>query len=456
MTLWHRRLLYVFLIILFFILTPIVSFYAAGYEFDFVSREMRRTGILILESTPKGAIINLGDKRKYNWLYGWFYQNTDLKTPQKLRNLLPDEYEISLSKDGYFNYQRKVTVNPGQTFLLDKIILFRKSQPEIVLEQPVISGQLSRQGQSLAVLTKDWLTILRLATGQKSQIALGEEKFGGAAVKILWAPSDKKVLIAGGSYPIFNVETGIREGAVRAYAQYPISNIKWDSFSDNKLYLEQKNRLYQFDLVQKKVTLASNETITEDFLIRDNNLLTLVKLNNNWLLNLTALGGERLGNIALPVAPTYSFWETENNLIYLYDDRRDGLIIVDPWSFFPAPEVITNIKSFYLTDGGHKILYWNDFEIWQYNQETKEKLLITRTSEQISKVWPYPGASDYFFYSTRSAINAVEFLSKDYFNVTKILEAPDISAPAISPDGRYIYFVGGISQNQRLYRLDIK
>jgi len=47
-------------------------------------------------------------------------------------------------------------------------------------------------------------------------------------------------------------------------------------------------------------------------------------------------------------------------------------------------------------------------------------------------------------------------LSKDYFNVTKILEAPDISAPAISPDGRYIYFVGGVDQNQRLYRLDIK
>ncbi|MEK7067904.1 MAG: hypothetical protein AAB956_02810 [Patescibacteria group bacterium] len=457
MTLWHRRLLYIFLIILFLILAPVISFYAAGYEFDFSSKQVRHTGILILTSEPKGANINLGDKRKYNWLYDWFYQDTELKTPQKLRNLLPDEYEVTLTKDSYFDYQRRITINPGQTFLLDKIILFRRTQPEAVSEQSVSGGYLSRQGQYLAVLTKESLVILELTSGQKREIPLAAEKIGNALVKILWAPSDKKVLITGGSYPVFNIETGIKEGAVKDYVFSPIANIKWDSFSDNKLYLEQNNRLYQFDLIVKKATLISNAPVSQDFLVRNNNLLTLTKLNDGWMLNITVLASdEQIGSIVLPAAAAYLFLEKADDFIYLYDSRRNTLALIDPRSFIPATEFITNIKNFSLVGEGKTMLFWNDFEIWLYNKETKEKSLITRTSEQINKVWPHPKASDYFFYSTRSNINAVEFQSKDYFNVTKILEAPNITSPAISPDGRYIYFIGGVMSNQELYKLDIK
>ena len=124
MTLWHRRILYIIFILLFFILAPAISFYAAGYEFDFNSGKVQRTGILIIESEPKGASIDLGDKKKYNWFYDFFYKDEKMTTPNKLRNLLPDEYEITLSKEGYYDYRRKVEINPGQTVILDDPLLF--------------------------------------------------------------------------------------------------------------------------------------------------------------------------------------------------------------------------------------------------------------------------------------------------------------------------------------------
>src|SRR3989338_6264162 len=132
MTLLHRRILYSAFILIFFAVTPLTLFYAAGYNFDFQGNKVEQTGILILETKPKDALLHLGDKKKYNWLYTLFYGDAVLTTPLKLRNLLPDDYELAVTKDGYFDYSKKISLLPGQTIVLDNIELLKQSEPQPV------------------------------------------------------------------------------------------------------------------------------------------------------------------------------------------------------------------------------------------------------------------------------------------------------------------------------------
>jgi len=451
MTILHRRILYIIFIMLFFIITPAISFYAAGYSFDFNSGEVQRTGILIIKTDPKDALVNLGENQKFNWLYNFFYQGSELRTPQKLRNLLAGKYDITLTKDGYFQYQRDVEINSGETVILDNILLFKNAWPENLINQNIIKTKLSPDKNKLAIVSESELTILNLSDGNMDRMIL-DNNFSTQNFDILWAPSNKRLLLTRGNFPVFNIESKRQEMTIKEYVVGDINEVVWDDFSDSEIYIKQNLGIYFFDLISKNKKLVLNKK-TEKFLVKDSNIYIIEKVNNDNYLNIYR-DNKVIKSVSVPVVSMYEFTNLNNNFIYLHDQRHDILYIIDPWSIFPIQDAINGVKNFSLINED-KILYWNNYEIWQYNKNDKDKILITRVSENINKALWHPSQYN-IIYNTSNGVNAIELEDGKYLDSSKILDWAGTSDMVMSQNGEKLYFLSRTDNFRTLYSLDIK
>ena len=72
----------------FFIAAPLVVLYTAGYRYNFGTGRIVQTGVLSIDSTPKGAAIFLdGDRLRPS-------------SPALLKNVLPGDHRVRVEKDG--------------------------------------------------------------------------------------------------------------------------------------------------------------------------------------------------------------------------------------------------------------------------------------------------------------------------------------------------------------------
>jgi hypothetical protein len=411
---------------------------------------VQRTGILIIKTDPKDALVDLGREKISNWFYNFFSPGEDLRTPQKIRNLLPDEYEMLLTKNGYFDYQRKIKINPGETLVLDKLELFKNSYPEISLNQNIIKMELSPDKSKLAAVAGQELFIFDINNKTVNKIDL-DNNFSTQSFDVLWAPSNKKIILTLGSYPVFNVENNSRETELKDYFPGNITKIFWDDFSDNEIYLKENLYIYHFDLAAKKKNLFLNKEVY-NFTIKDSNLFAIEKIGNENFLN--AYNSDRqLKSIPIPSSNYYKFIEQNNKFIYLHDERHNILYTIDPWSMFPIYDSVNGVKDFSLS--GNKIVYWNDFEIWLYDKENKNRALVTRISEEINKAILYPG-ENYIIFNTDNSVNIMELDGARYLSSLEISDWRGTSDMYLISSGKSIYFLGWLGEKRALYNLDIK
>jgi hypothetical protein len=119
-----RRTRYLFIILglgVFLVLGPLIVSLVSGVKFDRKSNQYTRTGILSIKTDPSKATVILNDKE----------QET---TPANLRFLNPQEYTVTLKKDGYFDWTKRADVKADKATILgnngDKIYLL-KQQPAV-------------------------------------------------------------------------------------------------------------------------------------------------------------------------------------------------------------------------------------------------------------------------------------------------------------------------------------
>jgi len=132
-----RKILFVIFIIAFFIISPIVIFYASGYKLDWKNPLsfyfIQKTGMLIIASDPAEAEIFLNEKKQKNFSPDLkiFKGGETIKTPAKIKNLLPGSYDLRVERPGYWPWERRIKIFSEQiTHVLD-VRLFRHSLPTL-------------------------------------------------------------------------------------------------------------------------------------------------------------------------------------------------------------------------------------------------------------------------------------------------------------------------------------
>ena len=156
-----RRIIFWTFVLIFCIATLILSLQAAGYKMSLrypfsLGRILQKTGMLIVESNPEGAVISLNGKPLTKFSLTSL-KKTETATPAKIGNLLPGRYSLSLELEGYWPIQKTVEIHPGQTTLIDNVSLFRNELPWLLLSSGEGIFSLSPDGSRiLAGTDKGW------------------------------------------------------------------------------------------------------------------------------------------------------------------------------------------------------------------------------------------------------------------------------------------------------------
>jgi len=98
---------------------------ANGYQLNYPSWKVIKTGMVVLNGDPKGVTIKMNNKILKGGL------------PERISNLPAGTYEITTSLEGYQSWHKVVKVDPGIAVICDSIILFKETPEEQTLPENI-------------------------------------------------------------------------------------------------------------------------------------------------------------------------------------------------------------------------------------------------------------------------------------------------------------------------------
>ena len=219
----RRAIAFYFSAALFCALLPIVLSYALGYQIDYRNLKIYKTGILYVESRPAGALIYLNGNKQ-----------ADI-TPAQIEELKPGAYRVVVSREGFYPWEKEVTVRPNMVTKADRIVLFPVTQEMKKMgERGVIDFAVSGNGyvyymkkSGLYRSAMDGGSMKRLSTYSDWPDRIIGKRFSPAQDKFLYF-DDRKVWVVRFDYGRKAQDTGEESSVEEVFAgQDPITDVFW-------------------------------------------------------------------------------------------------------------------------------------------------------------------------------------------------------------------------------------
>ncbi len=411
MTIRNRILLISVSLTVFIIISPVLVLFARGYKFDFETKKIVKTGSLIVKSEPTKATVFLDDKAMSD------------TTPSTLRFLVPKDYNVSVKKDGYKAWTKRLSIKSEivtwANLEREFITLFLESPREIKSTQVTTSFR-SPNSNSLIAIKDDapnliddegkvkalenaalWQTI------QNSKIELGSENIYHllafnknleltavelTAIKKIESNNDFLVTLAGPSVSVYNTSKQIVYSA-------PASNFTLDG---NTLWLIQNSQI-------SRVNLDNNDT---SVIVSD---LTAPSIN--------VIRGD--GNIFLQMGST----------LYILNDKLE--------------QIYNNVTYTFWSRNGNQLVYGNAHEIFVFDSGTQRSTLVLRSSTEIQQ--PVVNLeTGYVFFTNEGKVKAIEIDGRDHRNIYNLADAGN--GFIVSGDGKLLT----VFNNEKVTTLEIR
>lgn len=375
--------MFILFIVLFVVLTFFLSLYATGYRLDFnrllKGHILQKTGTLILASTPKGADIYLDGKqaKSSGSIFGDY-----ATTPAKVKNLLPKEYLVEIKLDGYWPWEKKMTIYGGQSTYAENIVLFKRCTP-------------TEAEESLA----------------ESCAA--------------------------------NFDGEINDAATTALLKTKLNNPEKIKSENNSLFFfGDKNKISSYSQRNEEIKeiLAGNNGQEEylDFLPKDGKLFVIVKTGSRIeLRDYNLENNTATQSINLPGAWQYQLSSDQNNILAAYNPDSRNLFLFDEEKLKPRGGAIGN-TNYWNWLGDEKLLIAGDFEITIFDSKNSSRQLITRISEKVTGL-TWSKKKKYLIYTTDKNINSIDLYEGDG-RITKLLDGNKISQPRLDEKNKILYF----------------
>lgn len=435
----YRRAVYAVFVIIFLITAPIIVLYTSGYRYNLSNGRIQKTGIIIISSIPKKADIYLNGKKVENKF-----------TPAEIKNVLPGDYEIVLSKEGYHNWQKKLPVYENFTTFAEKVNLWKFASSTQLSNSTILDWQISNDGNSI---------VLEDSSGLISIFDLNDNTFSAIETipansileDISWSKDNRKVLIkyAKDSTNHLIVSYDINSNKAQNIVNKNYTDIKWSLENDNIIYAKNESGLWQIDTTNNSSKLIINGAIAGDYIIENNYLYSV---NEKFIYRKNINDKNSIPeNIDSIPCPTCKFVNNNSSRIILRDANQN-LFIVDPSG--QNKTVASKAKEIDWLNS-YTLLYYNDFEIWIYSFRENAPKLITRFGQPISQaIWQTGGR--HIIFSSDNKIKIIELDDRELRNIIDLADNTNIKYLEIDRKGDNLYFSGESKGQAGIFKLNIQ
>ena len=132
-----RNLLFLFFLFGFFVTAPIVVLYTMGYRPTGFWGSFVTTGVLVVQTAPKGAVVTLPKS------------HLSFDAPATIHSLPPGVHPIEIQRDGYEIWRGSVQITGGQTTTISLPLLREPVTPTTIVERPLAKEPLVRSSPTL-------------------------------------------------------------------------------------------------------------------------------------------------------------------------------------------------------------------------------------------------------------------------------------------------------------------
>ena len=432
---------YIFYFFIFFFVTGtvLISLYASGYKFNLswplkFNRFLIKTGMIAVDTVPSGAVVYLNDIPQSNLSLNPF-KTEYLTTAAKVKNVLPGEYTLRLEREGYWPFQKKISIYSGQTTFAEDINLFRNDTPLLIAKAEETEPSLSASRRYLFIPSTR--TMITLKNNEERAIPLSERE-------AVWLKDSDKLLSAANIYgfdPAGDIDymSLIGSGA---------SNWRLDE-NQGRLYYQNKNSLNYLKLSDRTSILAVSGETYGAYMPKGDNLYFVSTSQGKTAVKKYSLSSQKIeGELSLPAVGQYEFRPNDSNYLELYDKQNKTLYILNPDNIQSGIQMIKNAISWQWLDEDN-LLYHNNWEIYRFNLNSGSSDLLTRVGEEITKlIWNRD--SDYLIYSTANSLNALDTKMN---TATKIYSTDKISGAVLDEKDNILYFWAQTGNESGVYKM---
>lgn len=368
----------------FFIISPIVVLYAAGFHYDWHNGFLRETGGLSIDILPTKATV--------------FVDGLPLNEalPIRLKNITPKNYHIELQATGYYGWEKDVTVYPRQTTYLKDITLLKKSEPKLITSGTISSLSISKDGRYTLYSQPEKNTEAFFIYDQKTTQTIPVTKIVSTSTLVTTWNDNDAFAITNFSKTIFMVATAGNPGAitnVAAISIEPITKYTWKNGNEALLYLGTSSSIFSFSpLLHQKQSITANTF--QDWHITDNTLWTINHTTTTIIITRDTLGFKEhftdittsTANIA-PEQFNPNNWKIatiHNDRLLLRQNNEPHMLIIER-----EKQYSLNTDSYLISPYSSWWLLSNDAEIWSYTENSNEApSLLLRSGELVKDVVP--------------------------------------------------------------------
>jgi len=419
------------LIITFFIISPIIIMYTAGYRYDFSKHEIKQTGVLSIDALPKDLTVYLNNVK------------IDKKIPVWLPNRAPGNYEVKLTKDGYQDWVKNIDIASKKTSYIKEITLFKKSLPTPILadlQKTIANFYSSFDGQYIILTTKEnnIFEIYLYETNTETLSSLSRIKTETEPI-VSWSPFNNYFLIqtTEKQKDIIQIFDATNQNITKTYTYDKSVIYQWTkNTSVPSIYLQNNGQIILATTDSEKL-LTNIDSSIQAWYVQDENNVWLYK--NNTLKNgLSEYHLESTIKNIIDINNNRLIYKTDTDIkvIKFFDNKIQEI------NSIPTQQIIYNSQT-------GEWITWSWWELWTIynNGDTK---LLNRTGEKMVIINPLDQYGLLLIANENkiTGFNPGYYLSHELFNNGQILKT------AVDINTRKIYFWGKVADKTGVFELE--
>jgi hypothetical protein len=406
--------------IVFFLLAPAIIFYVSGLTYDFAQKKFIKTGTLNINVEPKKTDI---------------FINNDLERTSSgnVKFLIPKEYGIKIQKQGYFEWYKRLKVEPG------KVTWAAQTQKIFLLMDPPKQTEIDSNVSDFAISGKNLVYI----KGSELAISSVSDPLQNTKIQIpksvdrIWLSSDARfAVLESGSLATSSPAALLFDSDSAAFTDLTslFDSAFQIEFSGNDIYALNEGALYKIDTSAiSKTPLLKNVSA---FALYDNNLYFIQNDGNAANLYVSELPSQEK-NILIKNLPAF----TKAQIII--NSKKQGFIILDKtlYKIGSALDLLANgANEWNMGTGNESLIYDDSGELDYFSGNAKN--FITRTSGQLKNL-ALDTASNYAFCLKGDNLTAIELDTRDHQNEYGLYNSEQIKKFSLDNEAKNIFVLDG-------------